>query len=185
MMLPEADANRAEYGMLDLTRGRVAPDFVPTSDPRVQEAGGAVFVPMPAGDYFEGEDRYGPLGFSLERLRGEDPRVRGIADATLVAALNLGLRSAPAPTDYRSCPSVADATAENAAYFELPPGGALLGSQSGPVQIGISRFASGKESVPLGTVPPAGWAELRTPADAAPDPWLAVVKAPVYVCPLP
>ncbi len=185
MMLPEADANRAEYAMLDLARGRVSPDFVPTSDPRVQEAGGAVFVPMPAGDYFEGEDRYGPLGFSLERLRGEDRRVQGIADATLVAALDLRLSPAPAPSDPTSCPSVADATAKNAAYFDLPSGGALLGSQSGPVEIGASRFARGKAPVPLGTVPAGRWVEMRTPADAAPDPWLAVVKAPVYVCPLP
>lgn len=184
-MLPEANANRAEYAMLDLARKRVSPDFVAAGDPRVQKAGGAVFVPMAAGDYFEGEDRYGPLGFSLERLRGEGPGVRDIADAALVAALGLELRRSPAPADPSSCPSVTDATAKDAAYFELPPGGALLGSRGAAVEVGLSRFSKGAYGVPVGSLPARGWAAVRIPRDSAPDPWLAVVRGPVYVCPLP
>ncbi len=184
MMLPEAGTNRAEYAMLDLARERVSPDLVAANDPRVQEAGGGVFVPMPAGDYFEGEERFGPLGFSLQRLRGENLRVRSVADATLVAALELEAQPAPAPADPASCPSVTDATAKDAAYFNLLPGGALFGSRSGPVEVAASRFTRGELRVPLAELPAGGWAELRIPPDSAPDPWLAVVNAPVYICPL-
>jgi hypothetical protein len=184
-MLPEANASRAEYAMLDLARGRVSPDFVPAGDPRVQEAGGAVFVPMPAGDYFEGEDRYGPLGFSLERLREESQRVRDVADATLVAADGLELRPSQAPAHPSACPAITEATPKDAAYFDLPSGGALLGARAGSLEVGLSRFSKGAYGVPVGDLNADGWAVLMTPRDSASDPWLALVKAPVYVCPLP
>lgn len=184
-MLPEADANRAEYTTLDLARGRVDPDFVPAGDPRVQRVGGAVFVPLAAGPYFEGEDRNGPLGGSLPRLRRESVAVRNVADASLAAALDLRLQPARAPADPRSCPSVVGVSAAEPANFDLPPGGALLGSRRGAVTVGLSRFSRGAFSVPLGTLDAGGWAALRTPPDPAPDPWLAVVSGPVYVCPLP
>jgi len=184
-MLPEADANRAEYAMLDLARAHVDPAFVPTTDPRVQRAGGAVFVPMAAGPYFEGEDRYGPLGFSLDRIRGESTTVRDVSDATLVAGLDLSLHSTEPPTDPAACPSVTDATAKDAAFFELAPGGALLGSRGGEVELGLSRFSAGRYDVPVGRLPAGEWATLRIPPDSAPEPWLAIVSGPVYVCPLP
>jgi hypothetical protein len=184
-MLPEADANRAEYAMLDLARAHVDPAFVPTSDPRVQRAGGAVFVPMAAGPYFEGEDRYGPLGFSLDRIREESPTVRDVADATLVAGLDLSPHTTEPPADPAACPSVTDATAKDAAFFELALGGALLGSRGGEVKVGLSRFSAGRYDVPVGRLRAGEWATLRIPPDSAPDPWLAVVSGPVYVCPLP
>jgi hypothetical protein len=175
----------SEFAMLDLARGRVEPDYMPSTDSRVEDAGGYQGIALQAGDYFYGADRYGGLAMPLSQLRDEALEIRNIADASLVGALRVSLRPAPAPADPTSCPSVTDATAEDAAYFELPPGGALLGARSGPVEVGASRFARGEAGVPLGDLPAGRWAELRTPADAASDPWLAVVKAPVYVCPLP
>jgi hypothetical protein len=184
-MLPEADANRAEYAMVDLARERVDPAFVATSDPRVQRAGGAVFVPLAAGPYLEAEDRYGPLGFSLERIRSESPTVRNVADATLVAALGLALRPSSAPANPASCPSVIDASAGDPAFFDLPAGGALLGARGGGVEVGLSRFSAGVYQAPVGRLRTGSWATLKIPPDSAPDPWLAVVSGPVYVCPLP
>ncbi len=183
-MLPEADANRTEYAMLDLVRAHVDPAFVATTDPRVQRAGGGVFVPMAAGPYFEGESRYGALGFSLDRIRGESPTVQDVADATLVAALNLSLEKTGTPANPGACPSVIDASADDPGFFELPPGGALLGSRDGAVKVGLGRFSAGHYEVPVGRLPADGWATLRIPPDAASDPWLAFVSGPVYVCPL-
>ena len=185
MMLPEANSSRAEYAMLDLARERVSPDFIPAADPRVQEAGGMVFVPIPAGDYFDGEDRYGSLGFSLSHIREGSQRVRNVADATLVAAEGLALRPAPKPAHPASCPAIAEATPKDAAYFDLPPGGALLGARAGFLEVGLSRYSKGAYGVPVGDLGAGDWAILRTPRDSTPDRWLAVVKGPVYVCPLP
>lgn len=70
----------------------------------LERAGGAVFVPMAAGPYFEGEDRYGPLGFSLDRIREESPTVRDVADATLVAGLDLSLHTTAPPAGLRARP---------------------------------------------------------------------------------
>jgi hypothetical protein len=184
-MLPEADANRAEYAMVDLAREWVAPAFVATGDPRVQRAGGAVFVPLAAGPYLEAEDRYGPLGFSLERIRSESPTIRNVADATLVAALGLALRPSAAPADPASCPSVLDASPGDPAFFDLPAGGALLGARGGGIEVGLSRFSAGAYQAPVGLLRAGSWAALEIPPDAAADPWLAVVSGPVRVCPLP
>jgi hypothetical protein len=183
--LKSAQILTSEFAMLDLARGRVASDYMPSTDPKVEDAGGYQGIALEAGDYFYGENRYGGLAMPLSQLREKTLEIRNIADASLVGALRVSLRSASAPVDPASCPSVTDATATDAAYFELPPGGALLGSRSGPVEVGASRFARGEASVPLGELGPGRWAELRTPGDAASDPWLAVVKGPVYVCPLP
>lgn len=175
----------SEFAMLDLARHRVAPEYMPSTDPRVEEAGGYQGIALPAGDYFDGEARNGSLAMPLSQLRDESPEIRTIADASLVGAERVSLHLAPAPAAPASCPSVTDATAKSAAFFDLPPGGALIGSRSRPVEIAASRFGRGRTGVPLGTVPAGHWVKLRTPADSAPDPWLAVVKAPVYVCPLP
>lgn len=183
--LESARVLSSEFAMLDLARNRVAPKYMPSTDPRVEAAGGYQGVALSAASYFRGEDRNGSLAMPLSQLRDEALSIRNIADASLVGAERISLHLAPAPADPSSCPSVADATAKDSAYFELPPGGALLGFRSGSAEVGASRFGRGKTSVPLGTVPAGRWVALRTPADAAPDPWLAVVKAPVYVCPLP
>lgn len=177
-------ASGAEYAMLDLARPHVNLDYNPSADPQVQEAGGALSTAINARDYFGAADRNGSLATPLNQLRDERPGIRRVADATLVGALGLAADPASAPADPSSCPSVLDATQADVAYFELPPGGALLGSRQGAVDLGASRFNRGEESIALGQVPAGRWVELRIPPDAAPDPWWAAVNAPVYVCPL-
>ena len=184
----ELDISRAtgsEFAMLELVRARVDPGYSPAADGRVQEAGGALGTAISARDYFSAADRNGSLAMPLDQLRGENSGVRQIADATLVGALGLAPDRAPAPADPASCPSVLDATPSDTAYFKLPTGGALLGSRQGASDLSASRFNNGEQSVPLGKIPARGWVELRIPPDSAPDPWWAVVNAPVYVCPLP
>jgi len=82
----------SEYAMLDLVgRGRVGADFVPASEPAVEAAGGGLFVPIAAGDYFDAAERNGSLGMPLEELRSGDPKYGTIADATQIEAYRLGL----------------------------------------------------------------------------------------------
>lgn len=187
---PELEVSRvtgSEYAMLDLLGpGEVDPGFVPASDPRVSDAGGALFVPLSAGNYFDAAERNGTLGMSLAELRGGDPKYGAIADATLVGALGLETESTEAPTGYRSCPAVTDATKENLAYFELEAGGVILGNRGDEdLTVGLSRFGPDAPGASVGTLEPGGWAEVRIPPDSIPDPWRAVVDGPVSVCPLP
>lgn len=186
LLLAEAKSTGVEYGALDLTRGQVDEGYVPALDPRVQELGGTVFVPLSAGDYLAAADRNGPLGFSPEEIREQDLQHRGIADATLVGALKIRLAEAPRPSAAAPCPAVLDANTEDAAYFELERRGVLLGGvRKAPVEVGLSRFSEGLSAVPVGELTAKGWAALRLPPDSASEPWLAVVNGPVYVCPLP
>jgi len=184
----ELDVSRAsgsEYAMLELGRPHVNLDYNPSADPNVQEAGGTLSTAINARDYFAAADRNGSMATPLDQLREESPDLRQIADATLVGALELAAAPASAPADPAGCPTVLDASKADVAYFELPRGGALLGSRGAAIDLGASRFNRAQESVPVGQIPARGWVELRIPPDAAPDPWWAVVDAPVYVCPLP
>lgn len=185
---PELDVSRvtgSEYAMLDLVGEKVNPDFVPALEPAVQEAGGSLFVPLAAGDYFDAARRNGSLGMPLEELRSGDPKYGAIADATLVAALELELAPVGAPAGGDSCPAVTDATATDLAYFDLERGGAVLGNRGEEtVSVGLSRFGPGAPGAPAGELEPGEWAEVRIPPDAAPDRWRAAISGPVSVCPL-
>jgi hypothetical protein len=174
-----------EFAMLDLARGHVARSYMPMSDPRVEAAGGHQGVGLHVGDYFRGVERNGSLGISLDRLRGESLELRGIADASLVGALDLSPQPVSAPAGRASCSRVGNASPSSPAYFELPRGGVLIGAMGATAPTGLSRFTEGKTSVPVGQIPGHRWGVLRIPADSAADPWLAVVAAPVYACPLP
>ncbi|HET8814576.1 MAG TPA: hypothetical protein VFM51_06435 [Solirubrobacterales bacterium] len=176
----------SEYAMLDLVGAeRVDPAFIPARDPAVEAAGGGLFVPIGAGDYFDAVDRNGSLGMSLAELRAGDPKHGAIADATLAAALRLELDGGRPPAA-GSCPAVTTGTPSNLAYFDLERGGAVLGNRGeDTITVGLSRFGPGAPGAPVGKLEPGEWAEVRIPPDAALDPWRAVVDGPVAVCPLP
>lgn len=176
----------SEDAMLDLARdSRIDPDFIPARDPAVEAAGGGLFVPLAAADYFDAAERNGSLGMSLEELRAGDPRYGAIADATLVAAFELNLKPLDPPPGSGSCPAVIDATPNDLAYFDLERGGAVIGNRSSDtLSIGLSRFGPGAPGAPAAELEPGEWGEVRIPTDAAPDPWRAVVSGPVTVCPL-
>jgi hypothetical protein len=175
----------SEYAMVDLAGDHVRPSYFPAIDPAVEAVGGYLGVALDSGNYIKGRERYGSLGMPLSQLRRQDVKYRQVADASLVGALRVRLHRVAAQAGAAACPAVTDATPVELAYFKLPRGGALLGSASGAVEIGVSRFIRGVPSVPLGRLGAGEWAELRIPPDAAPDPWRAVVSGPVQVCPLP
>lgn len=180
----DAENSRTEYAMLELARPQVRSDYFPAEDPKVSEAGGAIFIPLSAHTYYRAADEFGGVGFSLAQIRAESLERRELADATLAGALELKLESSKAPVDPSACPSSLDGTLRHPVFFDADLGGVLLGSRTGrPVQVGVGRFAKGGASVPIGTLQPGEWANLRIPTDSAPDRWWVTVDGPVHVCP--
>jgi hypothetical protein len=182
--ITDAETTRTEYGMLELARPHVHADYFPAEDPRVQEAGAVIFVPLSADTYYGAQDEFGGIGYSLDQIRGQSLEKREIADATLAGALELKLKPGAPPADPAACPSSLDGKPGRPVFFDVQPGGVLLGSRAaGPVHVGVGRFAKGGESVSLGKLAPGEWATLRIPIDSAPDSWWVTVDGPVRVCP--
>lgn len=182
--LNDATTSRVEYAMLDLVRGPIPVEYAPGKDERVTDLGGSVFTPMPAGDYLEAADRFGPLGMPLDELRDQSLERREIADASLIGALGLKLRSALPPAEATACPSSLDGRPGAGVFFYPPRAGALLGSRAErPIDVLLGRFGKGGPGVRVGRIPPGSWATLALPADSAPDRWWVVLDGPAYVCP--
>lgn len=180
----DAENTRTEYAMLELARPHVHSDYFPVTDPNVSDAGGGVFVPLSAYTYFQAADEFGGIGFSLDQIRSAGVNVRHLADATLIGALELKLKPSEAPADPSACPSSLDGRPRHSVFFFLERGGVLLGSQAKrPVHVGLGRFGLGGAPLSLGKLEPGEWANLRIPADSAPDPWWVTVDGPVYACP--
>jgi hypothetical protein len=179
----DAENTRTEYAMLELARGRFNPEYMPAIDPHVAGVGGAVFVPLSAREYFRSAGEFGSLAYSLDQVRDARVEERTVADATLIGALGIGLEPAEAPGGFRSCPSALSGSPSHSVFFNLQPGGALLGSRSqDPIEVGLGRFGRGGSGVALGTLEAGGWGRIAPPADAAHERWWAVVDGPVYVC---
>lgn len=182
--ITDAENTRTEYAMLELARPRVRTDYFPADDPRVGEAGAVIFVPLSADTYYQAQDEFGGIGYSLDQIRGQSLEKREIADATLAGALELKLKPAAVPADPASCPSSLDGRPGHPVFFYVEPGGVLLGSHVGrPVHVGVGRFAKGGDPVPIGTLRPGEWANLRIPPDSAPERWWVTVDGAVHVCP--
>lgn len=182
--LNDATNSRVENAMLDLVEGPIPPEYAPGKDKRVTDRGGVVFTPMPAGDYLEAAERFGPLGMPLDELRDESLERREIADASLVGALGLALGPAAPPANPAACLSSLEGRPGSRVFFFPPRRGALLGSRARrPIAVAVGRFGEGSVGVKVGELEPGAWAELPLPADAAPDRWWFVVDGPVYVCP--
>ncbi len=182
--ISDAENTRTEYAMLELARPHVHSDYFPAEDPRVSEKGASIFVPLSADTYYQAEDEFGGIGFSLEQIRDESLERREIADATLAGAYELRLKPSAAPADPSACPSSLDGALRHPVFFYPERGGVLLGSRSSsPVYVGVGRFANRGEPVPLGKLKPGEWALLRIPPDSAPERWWVTVDGPVHVCP--
>jgi hypothetical protein len=174
--------SQTEFAMLELARRHVDPDYVVTSDPRVAEVDGGLFIGIPAGAYLDAAAHNGPFAYSLEEVREQDEGLRLIADAALVGALGLDLRPAPAPGRGAECRPVAPAPGAGSASFAVAAGRTLLRpASSKKTALWLARFADSPRSVGIDYLT-AGWSELVVPADAAPDPWRGTVNGPVTVC---
>jgi hypothetical protein len=178
----DAGVSRTEFAMLELAAERVDPEYVASADPNVSAVGGGLFIGIPAGAYLRSVERNGSPAFSLEELRAQGEELRKIADVTLADAIGLEPEVVPPPADLERCRIVSPAPGSTAASFPLWPGRTAFGPASGQaVTVGLRRFADGRSGV-LEEVPPDSWRMLVIPKDAAPEPWRAVIDAPMRVC---
>lgn len=178
----DAEVSKAEFAMLELAGNRVDPDYVVSADPDVSAVGGGLFIGILAGAYLRSVERNGSPAYSLEGLRGQPEELRKIADIALAGAIGLQPEAIHPPADAGRCEVVSPAPDSTSATFPLLPGKTLFspaGTQ--PVRVGLRRFASTESGV-LEEIPPGAWRSLEIPADAAPEPWRALIDAPLRVC---
>ncbi len=173
---------KTEFAMLELARRHVDSTYVVSSDPRVTEVDGGLFIGIPAGAYLDAAAHNGPFAYSLDELREQDEGLRLIADAALVGAFGIELEPASPPGRSGGCRSVAPAAGAESASFTAAPGRTLLHRASGKrTAVWLARFADSPRSVGIDYLP-AGWSALVIPSDEAPDPWRVTVDGPVTVC---
>jgi hypothetical protein len=179
----DAVTSKIDFGVLDLARAYVDPDYVISADPVVAEAGGGLLLGLPAGAYLEAAEQNGSIGYSLDQIRGLPEEKRATADAALARALDLSLQPAGPAGAGASCRSVA-ATSDAPAAVQLPFGRTLfhVPRQDEPVLIGVRRFAAEGPGFALATLHSGYWASLTIPRDAATEHWQAVVNGPIGVC---
>jgi len=171
-----------EFAMLELAGEHVDPEYIVSSDPRVAEVDGSLYIGIPAGAYLDAAAHNGSIAYSLSEVREQNEELRLIADAALVGALGLELEPTRAPGRGAKCRSVAPAHGADSAEFTPTTGRTLLRpAAAGQTALWLARFADSPRSVGIDYLP-AGWSRLAIPADAAPDPWRATVDGPVIVC---
>lgn len=173
-----------EFAMLELAREHVDPEYVVTSDPRVAEVDGGLFIGIPAGAYLDAAGHNGSIARSLAEVRASDETLRQIADASLIGALGVETRPGAPPGRRARCQRIAVAPGAESASFEVSSGTTLLRPASGEkTGLWLARFAD-PPGIGLDYMPPGRWTALTIPADEAPDPWHATVDHPVTVCTL-
>jgi hypothetical protein len=173
--------SRAEFAMLELAGDRVDPASVISSNPWVTEVGGGLFQAIPAGAYLDSARENGSIAYTLPELRKQSEEVRVIADAALAASFGLQLRAASPPAAGVECHTTHPVG--GLATVPLRAGAIRLRiAGEGAPLIGLRRFAGAGPGVPIARLQAGGWAGLKLPADAAPEPWRLVAKASVTTC---
>ena len=171
-----------EFAMLELARDHVDPDYIVSSDARVAEVDGGLYIGIPAGAYLDAAAHNGSIAYSLDQVREQDEELRLIADAALVGALGIEAVPASPPARGVGCRPIGVAPGAESATFTIPDGKTLLRPRSaGQTGLWLARFADSPRSVGIDYLP-AGWSALAIPADEAPDPWHVTVDGPVTVC---
>jgi hypothetical protein len=173
--------SRAEFAMLELAGERVDPAYVVSADPRVAEAGGSLYLGIPAGAYLDAASQNGSIAFTLPELREQPEEIREIADAALVGAIPVQLEPSSDPGAAETCRTTKP-RGERPAVVRLSPGfNHVRVAGPGTPLIGLRRFASSGPGVPVAKLRPGGWAALRLPQDGAPA-WQLVTRTVVTTC---
>lgn len=175
---------RTEFAMLELARNHVDPEYVVSSDPRVTEVEGGLFIGIPAGAYLDAAAHNGPFSYSLEEVRAQDEGRRLIADAALVGALGIEARPSPAPGRSAGCRSVEPAAGgDSATVLVVDAGKTLLRPRSGKqTGLWLARFADAPRSVGIDYLAPGRWYAVAIPPDRAAERWRLTVDRPVTIC---
>lgn len=178
----DAGVSRTEFAMLELAGNRVDPRYVPARDHNVMDVGGGLYIGIPAGAYLRSVQRNGSPAYSLAELREKPEELRKIADITLADAIGLEPRVVQRPPDAKRCQVFSPPPGTTSTSFPLRPGQTIYGpAGKQPVVVGLRRFADSQSGV-LEEAPPGAWRSLAISADAASEPWHAVIDAPMRVC---
>lgn len=172
-----------EFAMLELARDRVDPEYVVTSDPRVAEVDGGLFIGIPAGAYLDAAAHNGSIAYSLDQVRESDPELRLIADASLIGALGIEAQAAPGGPRGTRCRAIAPPPEAEEVAFQVATGKPLLLRPRGSEKTGLwlARFAD-PPGVGIDYMAPGRWTELTIPGDEARKPWRATVNGAVTAC---
>lgn len=172
---------RAEFAAIELAGERVDPAYVVSTDPRVVEAGGGLYLGIPAVAILDAAKQNGSIAYSLDELEEQPEEIREIADAALVGAIPVQLEPSHTPGAALTCRTTAP-RAGRPTVVSLSTGFNLV-RVAGPTTplIGVRRFATSGPGVPIARLRPGGWAALKLPQDGEMD-WHLVTKATVTVC---
>jgi hypothetical protein len=173
--------SRAEFAMLELAGERVDPAAVISSNPWVTEVGGGLFQAIPAGAYLDSASENGSIAYTLPELRQQSEEVRVIADATLVAALNLQLRSASSPEPGAKCRTTRPVRGVGSVPLRAGITRLRVAEPGAPL-IGLRRFARSGPGVPIARLQAGGWGRIELPDDDVDEPWKLVTNASVTTC---
>jgi hypothetical protein len=175
---------RTEFAMLELARDHVDPDFFVTGDPRVADAGGGLFLGLPADAYLDAAADNGSIAYSLEEVRTEDEEIRLLADAALVSALGVRTETVRPPARRAGCRPIELEPGVEFATFSAPAGAISIYPTGGArTALWLARFADSSRSVGIDYLPSRRWSAVRIPVDESPDPWRVTVDRPVVACP--
>lgn len=173
--------SRAEFAMLELAGDRADDSYVVSSDPRVAEAGGGLYLGIPDGAYLDAARENGSIAYSLDELREQPEEIRQIADAALVGAIPVELEPSHSPGAALTCRTTKP-QGERAAVVPLSTGFNLVRVPGpGTPLIGLRRFATSGPGVPVARLRPGTWAALKLPQDGEKE-WQLVTKAAVATC---
>jgi hypothetical protein len=174
--------SKTEFAMLELARRHVDPGYVVTTDPRVAEVDGGLYIGIPAGAYLDAAADNGPFAYSLAEVREADEDLRLIADASLVGALGVAAVPAPAPAGRAGCRSIAPPPGGDEVTAEVSAGTLMLRPAAGRTGLWLARFADSPRSVGIDYLRSGRWAMLVIPADRAPEPWRLTADGPLTLC---
>jgi hypothetical protein len=164
-----AQQERGGLAALELTRGRVSPDFELTP----QNSGVDYLGFLDAGSYFSSIDAYGSPAYSPDELANAPEPGRVSADKVFAAALGVHLMASDDPG--RRCHTYG---ALPNSVVTVPPEGLVLTSPVPGVQISARRYATQSYPVPLGELPVGRPRLLRIEPDRSVHPWTLQFSLP-------
>jgi hypothetical protein len=171
-----AEKERGGLAALELTRGRVDPQF------KLTEANSDVdyLGLLDAGSYFSAVDAYGSPAYTPEELASASEGARVAADKVFAAALGVALRPAP-EGPVAACVGLRPGSGP--VVTEVPREGIFLRASSAGSRVSLRRYAT-SFPVSLGALPAGGPELLLIPTDRSPRPWFLRVEGggPVTAC---
>jgi hypothetical protein len=171
-----AEKERGGLAALELTRGRVNPQFILTkenSDVDYLEI-------LDAGSYFSAVDADGSPAYTPAELASASEDARIAADKVFASALGVGLRPG---LEGRRGRCVELRPSSQSAVVQLPPEGIVLRATTSGSHVSLRRYASSFPVSP-GTLQPGQSELLSIPPDRSPRPWILRLDGggPVLAC---